>query len=324
MNIWYDRGLDWQQLGFEDTSVDLDGIIKSGDEVLMAVRGAMASFDHVFLGGFSMGGGLVLNMMQRQLPEKVRGLFCMGSFVVEASPVLQGDIHAGAKKLPVLMMHGDADSMVSAQWAEKTATALLLLGVEVQFRKFENVEHEIDGLELRDLVYWVRDIVSVLVNEKEKEKSAKVSTSSGAADADKGGACDDNIVSMSAQQNVQESEKKPVNLESMAVETAPEATLSGDESPIRYRLMEVTTGPVPANTYIVDYQVPPRLVKVVAARDVLCCGAVFEMSPSPDGDGVRTQICSADPHRTCKEIGTRLLKRLDDDPNNPINPCPMS
>jgi phospholipase/carboxylesterase len=326
MNIWYDRSLDWQQLGFEDPHVDVEGMADSAKDVLIGVRGVMAGFDHVFLGGFSMGGGLVLNMLHHPLPDKVRGVFCMGSFVVGAAPVLNEDLNPNAQKLPVLMMHGTVDSMVRVDWAEKTATSLLLKGMEVQFRKYENVDHEVAGDELHDLTFWLKDIVLGYTQKEEEERMNAVKSEKEKVEA--GAAATANVATATTTAKgppaAQSSVKAPVDREEMEMEEPVECTASRPgvhESPIKYRLMKVSSG---ADRYIVDYEVPPRLVGVVAARDVLCCGAAFEMSASPDGDGVRTQIISSTPHQTCREIGIRLLKRLDDDPNNPVNPCPMS
>lgn len=313
MNIWFDRSLDWQKLGIDDPYEDVEGLQNSGDFILKGLDSVIDDFEIAVLGGFSMGGGLALNMLHRaDLPDKVAGVFSMGSFVTMHSQLLTEDLSERTKRTPILMMHGSADAMIPIDWAEKTASSLLLKGSEVQFRKYDGVDHEIDGEELHDLTYWLKDIIQTKVRKEEEiQKGGK-----NAVDAE-----GDSMMDPSAAESTANGPTAaPVNMREMPREVLPSASLGEDESPVPYRITREGV----TDTYIVDFEVPAPLVGVVMARDVLCCGSVFELSASPDGKGVRTQIISANPGSTCREIGVRLIKRLNDDPNNPVNPCPMS
>jgi hypothetical protein len=54
----------------------------------------------------SMGGCLSLHLLRRDLPPEVKGIFSMGSFLVQQSAVVNGPLGSGSK-LPVFMMHGN-------------------------------------------------------------------------------------------------------------------------------------------------------------------------------------------------------------------------
>lgn len=54
-----------------------------------------------------MGGGLALHFLRRNLSEKIRGIFTMGSFLVESSAVLTDSLPEKNLDLPVIMMHGE-------------------------------------------------------------------------------------------------------------------------------------------------------------------------------------------------------------------------
>ena len=76
--------------GLED-SEDKEGIEKSMDTILKMINAMESDFKHIFLGGFSMGGGLALHALAKasKLCPKVRGIFTMGSYLVNDSAVLK-------------------------------------------------------------------------------------------------------------------------------------------------------------------------------------------------------------------------------------------
>ena len=103
--MWFDRSVDFHEKGLDDRE-DVDGINQSLTALIQTINDVEALYDHIFLGGFSMGGGLVLHGLRTQLSSKVRGLFIMGSFLVQRSLVLKEPLSLKASQLPVLMMHG--------------------------------------------------------------------------------------------------------------------------------------------------------------------------------------------------------------------------
>jgi dienelactone hydrolase len=57
-------------------------------------------YKHIVIGGFSMGGGLVLHLMRYCLPLNIRGIFSIGSFVIKSSLLNTINIRPENKNIP--------------------------------------------------------------------------------------------------------------------------------------------------------------------------------------------------------------------------------
>lgn len=90
LTVWFDRSANYLEEGLEDVE-DEEGVEKSLLTILQLINAMEADFDHIFLGGFSQGGGVALHAMRKAsvLCPKVRGLFTMGSFLVNRSAVMR-------------------------------------------------------------------------------------------------------------------------------------------------------------------------------------------------------------------------------------------
>ena len=53
-----------------------------------------------------MGGGLALHFLRRKISDKIKGIFSLGSFLVNSSAVTASALPPHAHAVPVLMMHG--------------------------------------------------------------------------------------------------------------------------------------------------------------------------------------------------------------------------
>lgn len=107
--VWFDRSVDFHEKGLDDKE-DIDGINQSLSTLMQTINDMESLYDHIFLGGFSMGGGLVLHGLRMKLSPKVRGIFTMGSFLVQRSLVLrEQSLSTRSSQLPLLMMHGKTD-----------------------------------------------------------------------------------------------------------------------------------------------------------------------------------------------------------------------
>ena len=120
--------------------------------------GASGGAERLFVGGFSMGGGLALHLLRRSLPPNLCGVFTIGSFLTSNSSLLTGNDGALAT-IPVLMMHGAEDQLVPPAWGRATGSSLLLSGVDVQFREYSGLSHEIGEEQLADLLLWMDDVL---------------------------------------------------------------------------------------------------------------------------------------------------------------------
>jgi predicted esterase len=119
-------------------------------------------YEHIFVGGFSMGGCLCLHLLRHRLPPNVRGIFTMGSFLVGGSVVVnKAQLFKDTPHMSVLMMHGSADALIRVEWGRATATNLILREVDVAFKEFQYVDHDISEEMLADLLHWIQDRILV-------------------------------------------------------------------------------------------------------------------------------------------------------------------
>ena len=101
-NVWADRSPDFMKLGLEGM-VDKSGIDATLNEIAVDLDHLQKEHSHVFIGGFDMGGELALNLLRSCHQAVPGGIFAVGSFLVDCSPVFSERIK---KSVPVLMMHG--------------------------------------------------------------------------------------------------------------------------------------------------------------------------------------------------------------------------
>jgi predicted esterase len=148
MNVWYDRAADFTERGVDEDAAaeDIEGIDKSLDRLVQLLQNLVTdpTFSHVFIGGFSMGGGISLQVysrisqFQKACNGKLRGLFSMGSFHPNSSRLLrvvaelrrrhEAEGNKGVPKdwVPVLMLHGDNDDFILPAWGKVSASSLVV------------------------------------------------------------------------------------------------------------------------------------------------------------------------------------------------------
>jgi predicted esterase len=109
MTVWYDRHPNVFRDGNRDTYEDRVNTQSSIDQIINLINLSSDQYDFIFVGGLSMGGGLALHLLsQSQLPPNVKGIFSLGSFVIESTSFFRapGGSSSPNTHLPVLMMHG--------------------------------------------------------------------------------------------------------------------------------------------------------------------------------------------------------------------------
>jgi predicted esterase len=156
MNVWFDRTANFQVEGLRSKE-DTEGANRSLDSLISSLN--LSSYNHVIFGGFSMGGGLCLHSYRTLISPKLRGVFTMGSFLVESSAVLTSSLIEDYSKIPLLMMHGEDDSLIRINWGKATATSLHMRGLNVDFRRYPHTDHELGEEEMLDLLHWIKHIL---------------------------------------------------------------------------------------------------------------------------------------------------------------------
>lgn len=109
MNVWFNRSPTVFHRGTLDSYEDVKGIEESMSAILEHITASGQEYKQVIVGGFSMGGGLALYLLGRSyLPDSLRGVFSMGSFIIDGTSLFQQPRDGGSSnnKISVFMMHG--------------------------------------------------------------------------------------------------------------------------------------------------------------------------------------------------------------------------
>ena len=84
----------------------------------------------------------------------IAGVAALSCFLSASSPVWDS-IASIPRTAPLMMMHGEQDSMVPPQWGQSTASRLKQCGLNVVFSTVPNLGHDLDMGELRDVLKWL-------------------------------------------------------------------------------------------------------------------------------------------------------------------------
>lgn len=146
-SVWYDR-----VAGFEPTHPEQTQTVLASVSQLQAVIeehvAAGVPPSHIAIGGFSMGGGIALQTAAR---VQVGAVFSLSSYLAEKSPAYELAAHLP----PVFMAHGVNDDFIRPEWGQATAQRLQASGVDVDFRLYDHIAHEMNTLELEDLLAFL-------------------------------------------------------------------------------------------------------------------------------------------------------------------------
>ena len=101
-----------------------------------------------------MGGALAMHIGLRHLPN-VAGIFALSSFLSYTSSIYRLPKQPNGFP-PLLMCHGDRDTLVPHEWGEHTYKTLTTqLGVKGEFHTITNALHELKKKEIIKLQEWL-------------------------------------------------------------------------------------------------------------------------------------------------------------------------
>lgn len=152
--VWFDR----ERLSPRSPQ-DREGVLRSLRQVEDKVRkieeeeGVPRSA--IFVGGFSMGGCLALELLGSELfAGRLAGVFSHASFLSDDSAVFET---AQVARTPVYSSHGSADGLVQASWGRSTAERLRgIAGLdELQFTEHDGLDHELGEKQIMGLLEWI-------------------------------------------------------------------------------------------------------------------------------------------------------------------------
>ncbi|KAB0799867.1 hypothetical protein PPYR_07747 [Photinus pyralis] len=155
-HVWFDR---------KSISIEAEESVESIDEIGSVINNLIEEevssgipLNKIIVGGFSMGGGLALHVGYR-LRLGLRGVFALSSFLNRDSQVFYNLKTHSTADTPLLMYHGERDSLVPIKWGRATYDTLESLGVGGDFVSLPNTIHELKKRELEELFEWIKKLL---------------------------------------------------------------------------------------------------------------------------------------------------------------------
>ena len=159
-SVWFDR-LDMEPTSPEQTA-SVEQSVTQLDDLIDSLIASGVPASHIAIGGFSMGGGIALQTALRS-KHALAGVFAMSSYMCENAAVyklLQESVAAARKPpLRIWMAHGANDDFVLPEWGEATAKKLTTYGLEVSWRTYPRLRHQLRSDELDDLNAFLAPLV---------------------------------------------------------------------------------------------------------------------------------------------------------------------
>lgn len=125
------------------------------------------SFSMLLSGGFSMGGALAIHTGYH-VNRELGGVFvCSGflnnnSIVYESLKSMQANPDEKKNLPPLIMYHGERDSLVPCEWGKRTYDQLTSFGVKGEFIPLKNAMHELKTNEILEIQEWIANLLPPL------------------------------------------------------------------------------------------------------------------------------------------------------------------
>lgn len=158
MRAWYDLlSPDIPGLSNED-----DAGIRASEQAICALiqheisKGIPAS--RIVLAGFSQGGAIALHTGLRY-PQRLAGILGLSTYLPMAAS-LRAERHSANACVPVCMLHGYDDAVITIEEAESACAVLKECGYAVEWRAYP-MAHSLCSQEVYDIGVWLRRVLAV-------------------------------------------------------------------------------------------------------------------------------------------------------------------
>jgi phospholipase/carboxylesterase len=144
-----------------DDPQDAPGIRASEQAIrrlIAAERSGGIAAEKIVLAGFSQGGSIAVHTALRY-PERLGGLLALSTYLPLHEKLVSEQSPANLK-LPILMCHGRADTVVPCRIGELSRDQLIAAGHGVDWREFE-MGHEVCDAEVELIGGWLRFVLNV-------------------------------------------------------------------------------------------------------------------------------------------------------------------
>jgi phospholipase/carboxylesterase len=109
----------------------------------------------IVLAGFSQGGAMALHAGLRHR-DTLAGVLALSAFLPLAR-TLADEGSAANREVPVMMLHGTADPIISLSFAERSCTELRAAGYAPEWRTYA-MAHSVCPEEIRDISAWLHGL----------------------------------------------------------------------------------------------------------------------------------------------------------------------
>lgn len=154
MRAWFDiyglsRNSPLDKSGIEESKKNIENLITK--ELALGIES-----DKIILAGFSQGGALALHC-GLNYPKKLAGILVLSGFLMfaEQLPKLK---YSSNKKTPILVMHGEDDSIVPINWAKHSKEQLDEQNYNVKWEAFK-MQHNVCMEEIKIISEWLQEIL---------------------------------------------------------------------------------------------------------------------------------------------------------------------
>lgn len=154
MRAWYDI-VSLDRRGRQDEA----GIAASARRIRALIEDQNAqgiASTRIVLAGFSQGGAMALHTALRH-PERLAGLMALSTYLPLADR-LAAEAHAANRELPILMCHGEYDTVLPLDYGQWSREHLEAQGYRVEWHAYP-MAHEVCGEQIARMGDWLRDVL---------------------------------------------------------------------------------------------------------------------------------------------------------------------
>jgi phospholipase/carboxylesterase len=154
MRAWYDilglhREADEDEAGLRASEARVQALIHA-----QQAQGISAA--RIVLAGFSQGGAMALYSALRY-PERLAGIIGLSCYLPRVA-TLGSQRHPANEATPILLAHGEYDSIVDPAYGEETRATLEQAGYQVEWHRYA-MAHAVCGEEIAALAAFLRRVL---------------------------------------------------------------------------------------------------------------------------------------------------------------------
>jgi phospholipase/carboxylesterase len=154
MRAWYD--IYNVRLNYQE---DENGIRESQNAIEKLVDHQILcgiKHENIILAGFSQGGAMALHVGVRQ-KKKLAGILALSCYLPLVNTLLK-EVQPANSSIPILMAHGNRDSVVPVKLAVQSRDLLLNNKYKIEWHEYA-MEHTVCAEEIADIRSWIMQIV---------------------------------------------------------------------------------------------------------------------------------------------------------------------